>query len=614
MNIRTLFCMLASGLAWLAASSQAHAQWLTQTNELKAGWNAVYLHVDASFDTLHNLVGPGASTVTPIQEVWMWTPVPATHQFIQTPQEPIEVGSQWMSWKRAGSESSPLQRLTGNVACLVYVTADYTWLVKGRPAVPNHQWTLSGMNFVGFPTVPAGPPSFEAFLSQAPTGLYQSVQSAGGGIYRYPGGELGQTSPAMVSAYRTTVVRRGEAFWVRAGDLYHRYYGPFALVSPGTRGVDFGNSLGTSGLRLRNLTAHDLTVTLELVPSEAPPDGQPTIAGTPSLLVRGTLNTTNLLYGYTNLAVGGFSSWLLTAAGLPGSEVEVVLGLNRSALVGNPGDQFAGTLRFTDSLGHSQVDAPVAATVASSAGLWVGGAAVTQVGQYLKTYETGTNGALALSTNAADFGAYITTSINTNLGTVPRFYPLRLIVHNPTNGAGARLLQRVYLGPDAFTNFVVATRESVLHSGLLSQARRVSAAHLPWSEDNDGWAFSGVLGAAATVTATVTLDYADQASNPFLHSYHPDHDNRDALFQANLPQGVESHTVVRDITLEVTPPPDDFGSLTAGGQTLSGHYAETIRLLGLARAGGTTDTREFVIAGAFTLSRIAEVPLLTTTP
>ena len=39
----------------------------------------------------------------------------------------------------------------------------------------------------------------------------------------------------------------------------------------------------------------------------------------------------------------------------------------------------------------------------------------------------------------------------------------------------------------------------------------------------------------------------------------------------------------------------------------------TIKLLGLARAGGTNDIRQFQVGGAFTLHRISDVPTLTTT-
>lgn len=209
----------------------------------------------------------------------------------------------------------------------------------------------------------------------------------------------------------------------------------------------------------------------------------------------------------------------------------------------------------------------MSATATSTAGLWVGVAMVTQVGQYLKSYERNASDQPVVDTN----GQYVVTTVNTNLGAVPRFFPLRLIVHNPTNSGGAVLLQRAFVGLNAYTNPVFATRESVLGGAFLADARRISATHLPWSEANAGWAFTGKLGLAATVTASVTNDFNDHASNPFVHTYHPDHDNRDATFQNALPQGAESYTVVRDITLQVTPPVDDFGSLTPASQTLGGY-------------------------------------------
>lgn len=89
----------------------------------------------------------------------------------------------------------------------------------------------------------------------------------------------------------------------------------------------------------------------------------------------------------------------------------------------------------------------------------------------------------------------------------------------------------------------------------------------------------------------MTLNYDDHASNPFLHEYHPDHDNLDVKFSNALPQGAESYTIQREIRLSVLPPADDFVSLTSVGDSITGEYAETIKLMGLARSGGAFDTR-----------------------
>ena len=580
----------------------ARAQWVSQSISLKAGWNAVYIHVDPSHSPLSTLVGADLSN--PILEVWRWAPPSSTLQFVQSPQQPVE-GAQWMSWTRNSGDSQLLQTLVGNSAYLVRVATNvssYTWTIKGRPLPPVYTWTTTGLNFLGFPTVPVNPPDFDSFLSQVPD-LQLNAE-----IYWYPGGELGTGNPARLYAMRTAKVTRGQAYWIRAGTVYNNYFAPFQLAISGSSGVNYRDSLSVFSFRLRNLTATNLTVHLGLVASETPPTGQTNIVGTPALWVRGALNTTNLTYSYTSLAVGGSHSWTLPAQGLSGSDIEVVLGLDRTAMSGSVGALYAGVLRLTDSLGFAQVDMPVAAQVASSAGLWVGAASVTQVGQYLKRYSRdGANQAL-LGTN----GRYTVLAINTNMGPVPQSFPLRLIVHNPEAGSGnAVLLQRAFVGMDPWTNAVVALSQSSLNASTLSQARRISAAHLPWSPTNQCWTFDGALGQASNLTTSVILDYADQASNPFLHTYHPDHDNLDTTFKHQLAQGAESYTVRRDITLSVQPPGSGSASFANSAQSLGGIYAETITVSGLARAGGTNDTRVFHVQGAFTLNRITSVPTLT---
>ena len=112
----------------------------------------------------------------------------------------------------------------------------------------------------------------------------------------------------------------------------------------------------------------------------------------------------------------------------------------------------------------------------------------------------------------------------------------------------------------------------------------------------------------------MTNDFNDHASNPFLHTYHPDHDNLDATFKNELPQGSESYSIIREIKLVVQPPADDFNSLVNSGLNLTGTYVETIRIQGLARAGNTFDTRRFDVRGAFSLNRISEIATVTKLP
>lgn len=589
-------------LVLMGFASTGRAQWLTQSFNLKTGWNAVFLHVDATHRTLDELVGPAAPVLTPIEQVWRWTPNESMAQFVESPQQPVESGSQWVSWRRSDGGLSELSRLTANFAYLVYVTEDYVWELKGKPVIPAYRWATSGLNFVGFPTVAVDPPGFEDFLAEAP--MMQLAE-----IFRYIGGEFGPSNPGRLFALRTTPVRRGEAYWMRSTQGYNQYFGPFEVVATGGRSIDFGDSLSTMGFRLRNWTSEPLTVSMRLRSSEAPPSGEQAIVDVPPLLVRGALNPIDTIYAFNELTADTTNTWTLAPYGQPGSEAEVVLGLDRASIEADVGDLLAGILELTDSLGHSRVDVSVTAGTASKAGLWVGGAAITEVSQYLKSYLRDLNNQLVVQED----GSYFVSQVVTNLTPVPTAFPLRLIVHNPDTGP-ATLLQRVYFGFDAGTNAVVTTSQTGLDARFLSEARRISASHLPWSESNPGWDFSGPLGREGIVQAVVTTPYEDQASNPFLHTYHPDHDNLDPRFQNQLPQGSESYRIEREVTLQFLPPENDFVSRVSAGTKLTGVYLETIRVLGLAQAGNQFDTRRFDVRGAFSLQRVAEVPTLTRVP
>lgn len=589
--------------AWFGCVLQAHGQWLSQTNSLKPGWNAVFLHVDPGHATINSLVGSDPSN--PIIEIWRWNP-PLTTQFADSPQNP-NPGSEWSSWVRT-QPASALQRLQGDAAYLVRVGTNvtgYSWIVKGRPVPPRHQWTVTGVNFLGFPTVPANPPKFDSFLAVSPE-LATVVPE----IYYYPGGELGPGNPVALpqALFRGFTVNRGQAYWVRAESVFNHYFGPFEVVMNGT-GVDFGDSLSAASLRLRNLTTNSLTISLALTGSEAPPAGQVNFAGVPPLILRDQLNVTNLVYGYKTLPVGTPRSWTLSPAGGPGSEIEVVIGLNRSALSTPPGVLLSGILRFSDSLGFTRIDVGVSATAASSAGLWVGSAVVNQVGQYIKQYERDS----ANNPVAGEDGSYAVTNIDTTVNGVPRPYPLRLIVHNPASG-NAALLQRVFVGFDSNTNTILALKETALSPMFLDSARRLSAVHLPWSAANLPWSFNGSFATSTNLTTRVTVGYNDRASSPFVHEYHPDHDNLGVTFKNLLPQGSESYTIQRDITLAVTPPENNFSSLVSANRTVNGTYSEVITLLGLARAGGTNHTRRFEVRGDFTLNRVSSIAQITPAP
>ncbi|MHC1762724.1 MAG: FG-GAP repeat domain-containing protein [Verrucomicrobiia bacterium] len=206
------------------------------------------------------------------------------------------------------------------------------------------------------------------------------------------------------------------------------------------------------------------------------------------------------------------------------------------------------------------------------------------------------------SENDDEFGHYIVTAANTNLGVVARPFPLRLIIHEPEEG-NAQLLQQVYIGLDNQSNMVLATSEKALDRRRLGSARRMTAVHLPWTAENRAWDLGGKLSSRAGLTATVTTGMDAHESNPFLHTYHPDHDNLNATFDRppddRLP---ESYTISREITFQPEPVADSFETLVGGDSLLAGYYTEVVSI---------GPTRQFTGAGTFLVRRVLAIPTLT---
>jgi hypothetical protein len=589
---------LVLGLGALPSS----AQWITQTNQLKAGWNAVSLFVDASHAPISDVMPSDGS----VEEVWLWKPS-STQQFIDSPQVPTGTGSQWSKWTFNLGPSSELQRLIPNASYYVKVkdsSATYNWLLKGKPVTPQYVWTSSGLNFIGFP-VPDGNMGYERFFQPVPS-LLETAE-----IYRSPGGAFGAGNPARVFDTARTVFTRGEAVWMRVAAGYNRYFGPFEVSLPGNRSIQFGKSGTQASFRIRNQSKSTNVITLTMLPSEAAPGGQTPIVGLPPLILRGELEDSTLKYTGIPLSTNQVSTnidddgdeaitWTLPPQGRPGSDVQVVIGLARDSMPGQAGDLSACVLRLTDAAGLLQVDLGVGAVKAANSGLWVGEARVTQVVQYLKNYERDPVGKPVVRLTEAD-GAYSVLVTNEVVGGVSRPFPMRLILHN--DGTNTVLLQRVFLGMNPQTNAIVTTQQRFLDPAQLASAQRISAAHLPWSAQNTPWPITITSNVYRVEIAT---PYDSPSSNPFIHQYHPDHDNLNASFTQLLPKGRESYSIQRTVWLSPQSAGFDYQSLTTGSLDLNGVYDETIEV-----GGSGANARTFRVLGTFTLNRISDLPTLT---
>jgi hypothetical protein len=267
---------------------------------------------------------------------------------------------------------------------------------------------------------------------------------------------------------------------------------------------------------------------------------------------------------------------------------------------GQAGDLSACVLRLTDAAGLLQVDLGVGAVKAANSGLWVGEARVTQVVQYLKNYERDPVGKPVVRLTEAD-GAYSVLVTNEVVGGVSRPFPMRLILHN--DGTNTVLLQRVFLGMNPQTNAIVTTQQRFLDPAQLASAQRISAAHLPWSAQNTPWPITITSNVYRVEIAT---PYDSPSSNPFIHQYHPDHDNLNASFTQLLPKGRESYSIQRTVWLSPQSAGFDYQSRTTGSLDLNGVYDETIEV-----GGQGANARTFRVLGTFTLNRISDLPTLT---
>jgi hypothetical protein len=180
----------------------------------------------------------------------------------------------------------------------------------------------------------------------------------------------------------------------------------------------------------------------------------------------------------------------------------------------------------------------------------------------------------------------------------PSRFKLRTLLHVADSGV-TKLLSKAYLGPLAVApnELGIATSQSLLKTSDLASAKRISAAHLPAGRVFTG---SGNVTSGSSLACTITLPYNDP-TNPFVHPFHPDHDNKDARFEP-VGEGVESYTVNRSVTFTFTSTPPSGGVVAGwGSSVIGGTYREIITGL---------HSSSIQLDGTFELRRVSEIGTL----
>ena len=552
--MKSIFLTLVS----LLFAATAHAQWQNTTYSLKGGWNSIYLHGDASYATPETIF----ASFPEVQEVWRWNPNPDQVQFTTSQLIPSAGTAEWSTWVRGGSSNS-LGQLMGQTAYLVKCSGttsnSYSVTIPQRVLPPSANWVRNGANLMGFPSLKNGSlyPTTGSYFATFPAAIASNVK-----IYKYVGGDLGPSNPQQVFSTSTERLDRNQAYWFDT-KVVGDFYAPIEISLSNGSGIDFGRTGSTVTMRLLNRSSAVSTVTIAPVSSSNAPTGQEEITASVPLHRR-TFDTAT-------------SSWIETTISGPFTEVvgpnaavELTFGIDRAAMAGDSNAFYASMLRLTASSNLYEILLPVTARKASLAGLWLGDAVVGGVESKTAGY-TGTATA--------------------------QTYNLRYIVHVDDAG-NARVLSQVYLGQLAGESPQpgICTAESALSVADKASARRIVAAHLPLDRVLDG----GTMALGGSLSCTISTPFNDPTS-PFVHQYHPDHDNKSGT--TTLVSGQESYDLGRAVTFDISAAaPAGVPATGYGSSVIAGNYTEV--LTGLRKDSIT-------VTGTFTLRRVSEIGVLT---
>ena len=582
---RAGLALLFAGLLPLAG----RAQWIEQTIPLAEGWNAVHLKVNPAETACSAVFADGKVT----QVAW-WN------------RDRLDDGTgsavtDFCNWYRNSAEPSTFGRVIGDKRYLVKASAATTLKVKGTPAIPSGRLYRGEMNLVGVnaPSAPAGdrPLYHEYFTPLAPVPELYEVTAA-------------NASRRILGTQ--AVADPSKAVWFAApGEGEATYMGPFEVSVDGGAVMAWTLAPATRTLTVKNVSPEARAVRIAREPSLAPPAGQGTCCGDVAL----ARETIDWSAGYaqrayvpvsfpfvTNLAAGATFEFRvrpdldrMPAVAADGAAYQSVLAISDAGSVLNGETRAAGTCLYRVGV---RAAGGLAAGEVNPAGLWVGTVALGQV-----------NRAKMLGSAQPEWEPE-------SLMDAPHPFQFRLIVHVAADGT-TKILKQVFTAEkaaDADGSDLLTDRDTaILYRALYPDAtiRRTASANFPFIEP---LALTGgeFMAPGAAMSATFTQAYDDR-TNPFVHAFHPQHDNlefrnKTPRVKASGDEGVgdyESWSVTRQVTLTFRESDPSAAAGASWNRTVTGgEYTE--RVTGLIGQGKPIVTR-----GIFRLSKVNDCATLT---
>jgi hypothetical protein len=605
------------------------AQWQEQDIVLSPGWNAIYLEVQpepADADSVFSGI--------PVDSAWEWKRLQKPTQFVQDASLLLPKSAEWATYFPPSHPKrflSDLFEVKGGKPMLVRLAGSIpvTLRLTGKPMRPQNDWLPAGYSLAGFPADTVGAPSFKDFFANSIGHLGSPPSSERPLVYT-----LG-TSGTWSVIPNTTIIQKGKAYWVQTV-APSTYEGPVQVGLDSTTGIHFGDVREQVDLTLKNLNSTGKrTITLQPLPSLPRPAtalDSPMVAGPVTLAWRDLNSVTS---------TAPIAQWTPFTGALPievapGQEKLIQLAVLRNALpdpVGGSGPDFTyqslieikegGTRQTVGVTASRESQAPQvggraprsgSGPTANRNGLWVGSVTVDGVSW------AGDKSPNIFQANPAFNGVDRTTPRPT-----PTEFQFKLIVHVDQTGA-TRLLQKVVqvwqdgtyvadpLNPGKFLpgsagSYRLFTDEQVAsgagYTGTALRdgkfvARRISSAIFGIREPVV--CISNGRFGSVPLTAQVTTGYND-ALNPYKHSFHPQHDNLNALYSTSIPAGIESFNVNRALTLqfEEAHPYEKSNEPSWGSSVLGGTYLETLT---------GPHSRPIYIKGKFLITRVSNIGTL----
>ncbi len=307
---------------------RAYAQWQTPTYTLRGGWNAIYLHGDATHASIDTLLAANPE----ILAVWRWVPNPNPAQLSSSSLVPSTSSPEWTVWVRGEPAQTTLASLPGQnaylIRCAGAATDTYSLNLPQRPLPPRNTWVRNGANLLGFPSRahPTGGtyPVFTNYFATFPAAIAANTT-----IFKYIGGDIGPANPTQIFSTATERVDRNQAYWFDA-TVVGTFYAPLEITPSNLDGLTFGRTGALVKVRVRNRTAAPVTLTIEPTASVGAPAGQEAITG-PVPLTRRTFNAGTAAYTDTPITAA------FTEVIAPQSSVELTFGIDRTLMTGAAG-------------------------------------------------------------------------------------------------------------------------------------------------------------------------------------------------------------------------------------------------------------------------------------